>query len=726
LIALPLYRRPDLAVQVINSLIQCAHDIVTIRGEVVIYNDSPDDPGLGEVLERLLPLIRAALPCRLDCNPRNLGFVKTANRALEEGTQRGLDVLLLNSDTVVTPGALVEMVRVSRLDPMIGFVNPRSNNATLATLPYQDRFRHLPVKQARRAWEAIAFHLPEASYVPTAVGFCMLIRWSILAEFGGFDEIFDPGFNEENDLVMRAGRRGYRAVLANHAFVWHLGSGSFSCDHDASALEATHRAVLLARYPEYPGLTDAYFSSPEQRAEYLLGALIPDAEGRLDIAFDFSSFVAAYNGTFQAGAQLLAGAAIAWRDRFNLFILCSEQVYAFHDYARFNMERRDPHGGEAYAAIFRVGQPFEWGALTRLAHKALTFGVFMLDTIAMDCSQLAQPVLHDLWSFTAEHADMIATTSQSAADQLSRRVPFGPDTLHVKSLHSLDLADYRLPMDGVADDDLAPGYVFVVGNHYWHKDVARTVNALAEAYPRKTFVVLGGGDVVESQAADEGDHAPVGLQPFANVVHLPSGQLSRARLGALYRDAEVVVIPSHYEGFGMPVLNALAARRPVLVRPLPVFEEMEQALGGEANLHVFATTDDLVRQLAAPPVWTDEGASLGRPGDALRAARDIKAAIEASIARASYSRVVRRIRALRPTGDPQVRTETIIVRELYTPAPATPAAFVANFVGRGVERAIAVVLAAPGVFRLLRFTVRLLRWPTRAFRRAPPDVVETA
>jgi hypothetical protein len=176
----------------------------------------------------------------------------------------------------------------------------------------------------------------------------------------------------------------------------------------------------------------------------------------------------------------------------------------------------------------------------------------------------------------------------------------------------------------------------------------------------------------------------------------------------------------------MPVLNALAARTPILVRPLPVFEEMEQALGGEANLHVFATTDDLIRQLASPPVWTDEGASSGRPGDALRAARDIRVALEASIARASYERVVRRIRALRPTGDPEVRTETLIVRERYTPAPATPVAFVANYVGRCVERATAGVLAAPGAFSLLRFVVRLLRWPARAFRRAFLDVVETA
>ena len=227
LIAVPLYRHPELAQGVVQSLIDCSADIVAIGGEVVLYNDSPQDLPLSAALALLAPQAQAAFPCRLEPNRENLGFVRTCNLALEEARRRGMDVLLLNSDTVVFPGALTEMARVSRLDPMTGFVNPRSNNATLATLPYQDRFRRLPPPAAHAAWSALAPRLPEMSYTPTAVGFCMLIRWTVLASFGVFDEIYGAGYNEENDLVMRAGRRGYRSVLANHAFVWHKGSASF-------------------------------------------------------------------------------------------------------------------------------------------------------------------------------------------------------------------------------------------------------------------------------------------------------------------------------------------------------------------------------------------------------------------------------------------------------------------------------------------------------------------
>ncbi len=42
----------------------------------------------------------------------------------------------------------------------------------------------------------------------------MYIKWQILADLGVFDEIYGLGYNEENDLIMRANRCGYRAVIA--------------------------------------------------------------------------------------------------------------------------------------------------------------------------------------------------------------------------------------------------------------------------------------------------------------------------------------------------------------------------------------------------------------------------------------------------------------------------------------------------------------------------------
>jgi GT2 family glycosyltransferase/glycosyltransferase involved in cell wall biosynthesis len=699
LIAALFYRRPDLARRLAASLLPCAEELRAIKGEVLFINDSPDDPDLSTALDEISAEIGEAFAWRILTNPQNLGFVGACNRAVAEAVDRGVDLLLLNSDTVVVPGAFSEMVRVSRLDPMIGFVNPRSNNATLATLPYQDRFRHAAPAEAEAGWRQLAERLPQLSYVPTAVGFCLLIRWAILAEFGGFDEIYGRGYNEENDLIMRASRRGYRAVLANHAFVWHEGSSSFGKDADTVALEARNRAILLTRYPEYARLTEGYFTSPEQRAEMLLGTLLPGPDGRIDVALDFSTFTAAHNGTSIAGEQLLAAASELWGDRYRLHVLAVEQVYDFHDYGRHGAPRCDPHGPEVFAAIFRVGQPFDWSTLERLIMKAATVGVFMLDTISMDCAELTSPSLSRYWSFALEHVDLLAVTSELTGAQIERRLAIGPDVLRARSLHSLDLSDYKLPMDG-ADAPAPPGFIFVVGNHFWHKEVAVTVNALAEADPQRTIVVLAGATEAPPPV-DDGKYAPTGLKTLPNVLRLTAGELSHEEIGAVYRDASAIVFPSHYEGFGIPLLNALAAKKPVLIRPLPVFAEMVERIGDDPNIHVFQTTTELVRMLDAPLAWREPGAVTGLPQDARRAARDVGEALDKMIAGARYERITKRIRALMTLHD-------FSAIHPSRPTPGDSRAFIAASIGRMVEALARRVLNVPGVLDASRGCYRVL------------------
>jgi glycosyltransferase involved in cell wall biosynthesis len=50
-------------------------------------------------------------------------------------------------------------------------------------------------------------------------------------------------------------------------------------------------------------------------------------------------------------------------------------------------------------------------------------------------------------------------------------------------------------------------------------------------------------------------------------------QVSDEALCKLYEHCRGVFVPSHAEGFGLPLLEAAIARRPVLARDLPVFRE---------------------------------------------------------------------------------------------------------------------------------------------------------
>ena len=58
-----------------------------------------------------------------------------------------------------------------------------------------------------------------------------------------------------------------------------------------------------------------------------------------------------------------------------------------------------------------------------------------------------------------------------------------------------------------------------------------------------------------------------------NIVHTGYLKIKRAR-NALYSQAEVFVLPSHYEGFGMPILEAMSYKVPVCLSNIPVFHEV--------------------------------------------------------------------------------------------------------------------------------------------------------
>jgi len=69
------------------------------------------------------------------------------------------------------------------------------------------------------------------------------------------------------------------------------------------------------------------------------------------------------------------------------------------------------------------------------------------------------------------------------------------------------------------------------------------------------------------------------------------GYVSPTELAALYRGAAVVALPSLYEGFGMPAVEALAAGAPLVLSDLPVFREV----AGDAALYAPADRPDLWR-----------------------------------------------------------------------------------------------------------------------------------
>jgi glycosyltransferase involved in cell wall biosynthesis len=111
-----------------------------------------------------------------------------------------------------------------------------------------------------------------------------------------------------------------------------------------------------------------------------------------------------------------------------------------------------------------------------------------------------------------------------------------------------------------------------------------------------------GGALTEEQrrlAAELGVEGHVVTAPF----------LERPVLAALYRRAALLVMPSEVEGFGLPVIEAMACGTPVIASDLPVLREV----GGDATVFrpvgdVEAWRDEVLERLAeregSPERWS--------------------------------------------------------------------------------------------------------------------------
>src|SRR5437660_892895 len=102
----------------------------------------------------------------------------------------GRDVLLLNSDTIVTAGFLDRLQACVYADQRTGIVSPLSNNATICSVPEIGQSNLIPEGSTIDSFGAL---LAESSLglrpeIVTAVGFCMYVRDAVLARVGYFDE----------------------------------------------------------------------------------------------------------------------------------------------------------------------------------------------------------------------------------------------------------------------------------------------------------------------------------------------------------------------------------------------------------------------------------------------------------------------------------------------------------------------------------------------------------
>jgi glycosyltransferase involved in cell wall biosynthesis len=143
-------------------------------------------------------------------------------------------------------------------------------------------------------------------------------------------------------------------------------------------------------------------------------------------------------------------------------------------------------------------------------------------------------------------------------------------------------------------------YVLYVGGHALHKNVGRLVAAFARVGPTVAprLVIAGWSDSASMTHTEEA----IRRHGVGDRVTVLPGGLSDEHVSGLYRNCSLFVYPSLYEGFGLPVIEAIAHGAPVACSRASSLPEV----GGNAVVYFNPlSTADIAAQMEA--VLTNAG-----------------------------------------------------------------------------------------------------------------------
>lgn len=182
-------------------------------------------------------------------NQENKGFSVACNQAVSMtvgSDDEKCDIYLLNNDTRLAPNSLfwlrMGLYENTEVGATGSYANYAGNDQQIDLIfdTPQDyveygKIINVPMKNPYEERTRLS-------------GLSMLIKREAWNRVSGMDEIFSPGYFEDDDICMKLAICGYRLLLCKNSFIYHAGSQSFSKRNDINELLISHQHLFIDKY----------------------------------------------------------------------------------------------------------------------------------------------------------------------------------------------------------------------------------------------------------------------------------------------------------------------------------------------------------------------------------------------------------------------------------------------------------------------------------------------